>query len=86
MRPPKRTRSRFALTLAEREEISRGVVADQSIRAIAGKVGKTNDAVKISLRRSRAALADGVPELSVVLENISQSARDADSRMGLIEI
>ena len=46
----------------------------QSIRAIAGKVGKTNDAVKVSLRRSRAALADGVPELNVVLENISQSA------------
>jgi RNA polymerase sigma-70 factor (ECF subfamily) len=46
----------------------------QSIRAIAGKLGKTNDAVKVSLRRSRAALADGVPELNVVLENISQSA------------
>ena len=46
----------------------------QSIRAIAGKLGKTKDAVKISLRRSRAALADGVPELDVVLENISQSA------------
>ena len=46
----------------------------QSIRSIAGKVGKTNDAVKVSLRRSRAALADGVPELNVVLENISQSA------------
>jgi RNA polymerase sigma-70 factor (ECF subfamily) len=46
----------------------------QSIRAIAGKVGKTKDAVKVSLRRSRAALADGVPELNAVLENISQSA------------
>jgi RNA polymerase sigma-70 factor (ECF subfamily) len=45
-----------------------------SIRAIAGKVGKTNDAVKVSLRRSRAALAAGVPELSVVLENIARSA------------
>lgn len=38
-----------------------------SIRAIAEKVGKTNDAVKVSLRRSRAALTDGVPELTVVL-------------------
>ena len=37
-------------------------------------VGRTNDAVKVSLRRSRAALADGVPELNVVLENVAQSA------------
>jgi len=45
-----------------------------SIRAIAKKVGKTNEAVKVSLRRSRSALAKGVPELSVVLENVAQSA------------
>ena len=29
IRPPERKRSRFALSLAEREEISRGIVADQ---------------------------------------------------------
>ena len=46
----------------------------QSIRAIAEKVGKSNEAVKVSLRRSRTALADGVPELGVVLENVAQSA------------
>ncbi len=45
-----------------------------SIRAIAEKVGKSNEAVKVSLRRSRAALSDGVPELSVVLGNVAQSA------------
>lgn len=45
-----------------------------SIRAIATKVGKTNEAVKVSLRRSRLALAKGVPELRVVLENVAQSA------------
>lgn len=45
-----------------------------SIRTIAEKVGKSNEAVKVSLRRSRAALADGVPELDSVLENIAQSA------------
>jgi IS30 family transposase len=33
--PIPRRRSRWALTLAEREEISRGLVAGQSIRAIA---------------------------------------------------
>lgn len=46
----------------------------QSIRAIAKQVGKTNEAVKVSLRRSRAAIALGVPELDVVLENVAQSA------------
>jgi RNA polymerase sigma-70 factor (ECF subfamily) len=45
-----------------------------SIRAIAAKVGKSNEAVKVSLRRSRSALSEGVPELSVVLENVAQSA------------
>lgn len=45
-----------------------------SIREIAEKVGKSNEAVKVSLRRSRAVLADNVPELSVVLENVAQSA------------
>lgn len=45
-----------------------------SIRAIAEKVGKSNEAVKVSLRRSRTALSDGVPELGVVLGNVAQSA------------
>jgi RNA polymerase sigma-70 factor (ECF subfamily) len=47
---------------------------NHSIRRIANMVGKTNDAVKVSLRRSRAALADGVPEVNIVLENVAQSA------------
>ncbi len=46
----------------------------QSIRAIAKKVGKTNEAVKVSLRRSRAALSDGIPELEVVLDKVAKSA------------
>jgi len=46
----------------------------QSIRAIAKKVGKTNEAVKVSLRRSRAALSDGIPELELVLDNVAKSA------------
>ena len=45
-----------------------------SIRTIAELVGKSNEAVKVSLRRSRAVLADNVPELGVVLENVAQSA------------
>ena len=35
IRPPSRCRSRLALTLAEREEISRAVVAGHSMRSIA---------------------------------------------------
>lgn len=45
-----------------------------SIRKIAERVGKSNEAVKVSLRRSRVALADGVPELSSVLDSVAQSA------------
>ena len=35
IRPPQRRRSRLALTLTEREEISRGAIAGQSMRSIA---------------------------------------------------
>ena len=45
-----------------------------SIRAIAERVGKSNEAVKVSLRRSRAVLAEGVPELDAVLDTLARSA------------
>jgi len=40
IRPPQRCRSPLALTLAEREEISRSLVAGQSIRCIAAQLGR----------------------------------------------
>jgi DNA-binding NarL/FixJ family response regulator len=40
IRPAQRSRSRLALTLAEREEISRAVVTGQSIRSIAIALGR----------------------------------------------
>jgi DNA-binding NarL/FixJ family response regulator len=40
IRPAPRCRSRLALTSAEREEISRHVVAGQSIRCIASRLGR----------------------------------------------
>ena len=40
IRPSPRRRSRLALTMAEREEISRAVVAGHSIRTIASSLGR----------------------------------------------
>ena len=45
IRPPERKRSRQALSLIEREEISRGLVAGCSLRAIASRLGRAPCAV-----------------------------------------
>jgi IS30 family transposase len=45
IRPPKRSRSEFALSLSEREEISRGIVAGHSIRSIAVKLNRSPSTV-----------------------------------------
>ena len=52
IRPPKRRRSRLALTMAEREEISRGVVADQSLRRIAAILGRAPSTVSREIHRN----------------------------------
>ncbi|MBU2677586.1 MAG: IS30 family transposase, partial [Gammaproteobacteria bacterium] len=52
IRPAARRRSRLALTMAERDEISRGVVAGQSIRSIAGTLGRAPSTVSRELRRN----------------------------------
>ena len=52
IRPPRRTRSRLALTLAEREEISRGVFAGQSLRSIAASLGRAPSTVSREIRRN----------------------------------
>jgi IS30 family transposase len=49
--PPERRRSRFALTLAEREEISRGVAAGASARAIACRLARAPSTVTRELNR-----------------------------------
>jgi IS30 family transposase len=54
IRPPERRRSRLALTLREREEISRGVVAARSIRSIAALLGRAPSTVSRELRRNGA--------------------------------
>jgi len=52
IRPAPRRRSRFALTLADREEISRGVVAGQSIRSIAASLGRAPSTVSREITRN----------------------------------
>jgi IS30 family transposase len=64
IRPAPRRRSRLALTLAEREEISRGIVAQQSIRSMATLLGRSPSTVSREVCRNggyddyRAAQAD----------------------------
>ena len=64
IRPPPRKRSSIALTLAEREDISRGLASKQSIRSIADNLKRSPSTVSREInrnggrRRYRAAKAD----------------------------
>jgi IS30 family transposase len=64
IRPAPRRRSRLALSLSEREEISRGIVAQRSIRSMASLLGRSPSTVSREVRRNggydqyRATLAD----------------------------
>ena len=64
IRPPPRQRSRLALTLAEREEISRGLVHGRSLRRIACSLGRAPSTVGREIARNggsgpyRAAVSD----------------------------
>ena len=52
IRPPPRRRSRLALTLSEREEISRGVVSELSLRAIATQLGRSPSTISREISRN----------------------------------
>src|SRR4249920_1090803 len=52
IRPPQRHRCAIALTLAEREEISRAVAEGRSIRSIAARLGRASSTVSRELRRN----------------------------------
>jgi DNA-binding CsgD family transcriptional regulator len=64
IRPAPRRRSRLALTLSEREEISRGIAAHRSARSMARLLGHSPSTVSREISRNggydryRAALAD----------------------------
>ena len=63
-RPPQRSRPKIALTLAEREEISRAVAEGQSVRSIAARLDRAPSTVSREIKRNggranyRAAEAD----------------------------
>jgi len=52
IRPAERRRSRLALSLTEREEISRALVAGRSMRSIAASLGRAASTVSRELRRN----------------------------------
>jgi len=52
IRPPTRRRSRLALTLAEREEISRGIVAAHSLRQIATTLNRSPSTISREINRN----------------------------------
>lgn len=64
IRPPERKRRSLSLSLEEREEISRGLVAGLSIRSIAAQLGRSPSTISREIERNggcqkyRAALAD----------------------------
>lgn len=52
IRPPTRRRGARSLTLAEREEISRGVAEGQSIRSVALRLGRAPSTVSREIKRN----------------------------------
>ena len=52
IRPPIQRRSRLALTLSEREEISRGLATQQSLRTIAKQLGRAPSTISREIHRN----------------------------------
>jgi DNA-binding CsgD family transcriptional regulator len=52
IRPSVRRRSRLALTLSEREEISRGIVSHLSLRSIAAQLGRSPSTISREVHRN----------------------------------
>ena len=76
IRPAERRRSRLALTLAEREVISRGVTAHRSARSIAKLLGRSPSTVSREMSRNAAMIATErrlrtrMPGRELVVQNI----------------
>lgn len=52
IRPPERKRSSLALSLSEREEISRGIVSQLSLRTIASQLGRSASTISREINRN----------------------------------
>lgn len=52
IRPPERTRSRLALSLSEREAISRGIARDDSLRSIASQLDRAPSTISREVNRN----------------------------------
>ncbi len=52
IRPPVRARSRLALSLSEREEISRGIASDLSLRVIASQLRRSPSTISREIQRN----------------------------------
>ncbi|MEK9940403.1 MAG: helix-turn-helix domain-containing protein, partial [Methylotenera sp.] len=52
IRPPQRIRSHLALSLSEREEISRGVARQESFRSIAHRLGRSPSTISREIERN----------------------------------
>jgi IS30 family transposase len=52
VRPPARKRSSRCLSLSEREEISRGIVADESTREIANRLSRSASTISREINRN----------------------------------
>ena len=76
-RPPDRKRGPLALSLADREEISRGLITEQSLRVIARHLGRAPSTISREVRRNggRAAYrANTVDEADKTAPTIKRTA------------
>lgn len=88
IRPPSRVRSRLALTLSKREEMSRGLAADLSMRATAldmaqapstirrevGRNGGRKGRSRSRIESARAALREATQSLQTLIQGTSVPA------------
>jgi IS30 family transposase len=81
-RPPQRSRSKIALTLAEREEISRAVAEGQSVLSIAARLARAPSTVSREIKRNggranyRAAEADDAAWDRALRPKVCKLAKD----------
>src|SRR5271168_589794 len=68
IRPSERRRSRLALTLVEREVISRGITAHQSARSMAKLLGRSPSTVSREMSRNGASVLSTAPVWSCGLD------------------